>query len=269
MGRGEIRSTRFTPAVIGRSAGTFGRYIAAFAGGAGWLVATPDAASAHGAEGSGETVGGFVWLGFTHMVYGWDHLLFVAGVVLLAGQVKRSAVLVTGFAAGHAATLAVATLVGWRFDTALVDIVAALSLAFLGVVGWSGRPARWRWFAIAVCGFGLVDGLGMSTRLQELGVHHEGALLRVGAVSLGVEIGQLVAVLGIFMLGDVLWHHLRPQVSRSTAWRVICGALMVIGLLAGAVRAATVTPAVPAATAPAVPAATAPGGPAPALWRIG
>ena len=254
MGRGEIRSTRRTPAVIGR-------YVAAFTGGAGWLVATPGAAFAHGAEGSGETVGGFVWFGFTHMVYGWDHLLFVAGVVLLAGQVKRSAILVTGFAAGHAATLAVATLVGLRLDTALVDIVTALSLAFLGVVGWSGRPARWRWFAVAVCGFGLVHGLGMSTRLQELGVHHEGALLRVGAVSLGVELGHLVAVLGIFMLGDVLWHHLRPHVSRSTAWRVICGALMVVGLLTGALLAATVTPAVPAGVAL--------GGPIQAVWQVG
>jgi hydrogenase/urease accessory protein HupE len=208
--------------------------------GAGVLLGTPGAAFAHGVGGTSDTAGGFVWLGFTHMLLGWDHLLFIAGVVLLAGQVKRAAKLISVFAAGHSTTLIVATLAGWRANATMVDIVIALSLAFVGVIGWAGRPTRWRWFAAAVLGFGLVHGLGLSTRLQELGVHHDGTLLaRVIAFNIGVEIGQLLAVLGMFMLGDVLWYHLRRHFSWSTTWRTAYAGLMIAGLATAAVLAGT------------------------------
>jgi hydrogenase/urease accessory protein HupE len=210
------------------------------------VLCVAGAASAHGIGGAGQTVGGFVWLGFTHMLLGWDHLLFVAGIVLLAGQVKRSAKLISLFAAGHSVTLFAATVAGWRINPTLVDVVIALSVVFVGVVGWLGRPKDWLWFAAAVLGFGLVHGLGLSTRLQELVLPDDGMIPRVLAFNVGVEIGQLVAVVAMFMLGDMARRYLtwstlgdllRPHLSWPTARRAIHGGLVAAGLVAVSVLA--------------------------------
>ncbi|MCW2638499.1 MAG: Hydrogenase/urease accessory protein HupE [Dactylosporangium sp.] len=199
--------------------------------GAAVLLGLPTAAFAHGIGGTSETASGFVWLGFKHMLAGWDHLLFVAGVVLLAGQVKRAAKLISLFALGHSITLIVATLAQWRINATLVDIVIVLSLVFVGVVGWFGRPTQWLWFAAAVLGFGLVHGLGLSTRLQDLVRPEDGVLARVIAFNVGVELGQLMAVVGMFMLGDVL----RTYITWSNARRAAHAGLAVVGLVAAVV----------------------------------
>ncbi|MFR9779491.1 HupE/UreJ family protein [Micromonospora sp. MS34] len=174
------------------------------------LVATPGAAWAHGVSGRSDTAGGFVWLGTMHMLAGWDHLLFVGGILLLAGEMRRAAKLISLFALGHSVTLFTATVADWQVNPVLVDIVVALSLVFVGVVGLRGRPKEWAWFAAAVLAFGLAHGLGLSTRLQAIGLPSDGMIPRVLAFNIGVEIGQLVAVLGMFMLGDVLSHYIPP-----------------------------------------------------------
>jgi hydrogenase/urease accessory protein HupE len=209
---------------------------------AGLLAASGGAAFAHGVHGEAATTstGGFVWLGFIHMLAGWDHLLFIAGVVLLAGQVRRAAVMISLFALGHSLTLIVATLAGWRFNPTLVDVVIALSLAFVGVVGWWGRPTRWGWFAAAVFGFGLIHGLGLSTRLQDVGVGDGvAAAVQVIAFNIGVELGQLVAILAIVMLGQIIWRHLSQRLTWQTMWRTVHAGLMIIGLAGGAILATT------------------------------
>ncbi|MGH3752231.1 MAG: HupE/UreJ family protein [Pseudonocardiaceae bacterium] len=78
------------------------------------LVGLPDAAFAHGIGGATESVWGFVPLGIEHMLLGWDHLLFIAGIVLLAGELRRAATLISVFVAGHSTTLIIATIAGWR-----------------------------------------------------------------------------------------------------------------------------------------------------------
>ena len=70
----------------------------------------------------------FVPLGIEHMLLGWDHLLFITGVVVLSGNLRRAAKLITLFVAVHSLTLLVATLAGWKLDATLVDVVIALSL---------------------------------------------------------------------------------------------------------------------------------------------
>lgn len=102
---------------------------------------------AHGVAATGqESIAGFVELGITHMLTGWDHVLFVVGVVLLAWLPRRAAGLLSLFALGHSTTLIAATLAGWHLDPAGVDIVIAGSVAFVGTVGLFGRPHRYRWF---------------------------------------------------------------------------------------------------------------------------
>ncbi|MGM1065063.1 HupE/UreJ family protein [Saccharothrix sp. Mg75] len=168
------------------------------------LAGFPGTASAHGiGSAAGKTPWEFVPLGVEHMLLGWDHLLFIAGVVLLAGELRRAAGLVSVFVLGHSTTLVVGTLAGWRVDAVAVDVVIALSVLFVGVVAILGRPEHRRWFTLAVLGFGLVHGLGLSTRLQDLGLPENGLLVRVVAFNVGIEIGQLAAIAVLVLLGRV------------------------------------------------------------------
>lgn len=109
--------------------------------------------------------------------------------------------------------------------------MVALSLVFVGVVGLRGRPKNWTWFAAAVLAFGLAHGLGLSTRLQDLGLPSDGMIPRVLAFNIGVEIGQLIAGLGMFMLGDVLSHY----IPRLRDPRLSHGALVAAGAVAASV----------------------------------
>ncbi|WP_158289921.1 HupE/UreJ family protein [Micromonospora sp. S4605] len=215
------------------------------------VLMLPGAAFAHGVGGSSETVGGFVWLGTKHMLAGWDHLLFVGGVLLLAGKIRRAAKLISLFAVGHSITLFTATVADWHVNPVLVDVVVALSLVFVGVVGLRGRPKNWTWFAAAVLAFGLIHGLGLATRLQDVGLPSDGLIPRVLAFNLGVEIGQLIAAVAMFMLGDVLRHYL----PRLRDVRLSHAALIAAGAVAATVLLVTSGPdalrPVQAATGPA------------------
>jgi len=197
------------------------------------LAGSPQAAYAHGVGGASETVVGFVRLGFVHMLHGFDHLLFIGGVVLLAGQLKRAAALMSIFALGHSITLFTATVSGWQVNATLVDAVIALSVVFVGVVALIGRPRDWTWFAAAVGAFGLVHGLGLSTRLQALGLPEDGTIARVLAFNVGVELGQLLAVAVLYAVG--------LAVSRHVTWKRLPQAAYA-ALIAGGVGAAVVLP---------------------------
>ena len=203
-------------------------------------LAVPPAALAHGIHGKvdgSSSPPAFVWLGIRHMVGGWDHLLFIAGIVLLAGGAFTAAKLISLFVAGHSTTLLMATVAGWQLNATAVDIVIALSVAYIGLRVIRGRPARWTWTGAAIFGFGLVHGLGLSTRLQELDLPGGGALVaRVLAFNLGVEIGQLLALSAVVVVGLFVARRLRrPAEARPLAARGLVG----FGLL-GAVALAVV-----------------------------
>ncbi|MEU0151552.1 HupE/UreJ family protein [Micromonospora fulviviridis] len=199
------------------------------------VLVLPEPAWAHSAGGPTDTVGGFVWLGNTDMLAGWDHLLFVGGILLLAGELRRAAKLISLFALGHSITLFTATVAAWQLNPDLVEMVVASSLVFVGAVGLRGRPKDWTWFAAAVLAFGLVHGLGLSARLQAIGLPSDGMVPRVLAFNIGVEIGQLIAVLGMFMLADVLTHYI-PRLHNP---RMSHGALIAAGAVAASVLAIT------------------------------
>ena len=166
------------------------------------------------------------------MAAGWDHLLFITGVVLLSGNVRSAAKLITLFVAGHSLTLLIATLGGWRLNATAVDVVIALSLVHVGVQGWRGRPNDLRLTGAIVFGFGLVHGLGLSTRLQALGLPEGGLVERILLFNVGVELGQLVALGVIVGLGTLAVRVLRvPPSARRPAF----GLLLATGLVAAAV----------------------------------
>ena len=199
------------------------------------VIAVPDA-HGHGlAEPApDESVLEFGWMGTTHMLAGWDHLLFITGVVLLAGSLSTAAELITAFVVGHSLTLVLATLAGWQLDARLVDVVIALSVVYVGAQGLRRGPGSWRAMGAVVFGFGLVHGLGLSTRLQAAGLPEDGLLTRVIAFNVGVEVGQLVALTVILAVGTLIARGLREPAAMR---RPLFGAMAATGCLAAVVLA--------------------------------
>lgn len=195
------------------------------------VLAWPSAASAHDITGTGDSVPEFLWMGITHMLLGWDHLLFALGIVLLAGEPRRAARMISLFALGHSATLIAATLAEVTVSPRRVDLVIALSVAFVGVVGVFARPrtpVHWRWFGAAVLAFGLIHGLGLSTRLQQIDV---GSVSGILAFNVGIEIGQLVVIAAGVLVGRLLSRYLPSRVPRPLGSRVAYVGLVVAGVV--------------------------------------
>jgi len=113
--------------------------------GLGWaVIAFALLAGLANAHGIGEDAAGrstieYIPLGMEHMLLGWDHLVFIAGVLLLATGLKEAAKLISLFVLGHSITLIAATLAGWQLDATAVDVVIALSLVYVGVQGMAGK----------------------------------------------------------------------------------------------------------------------------------
>ena len=163
---------------------------------------------------------------------GWDHLLFILGCVLLAPSVKAAAKLISLFVLGHSITLLIATLAGWTVNVTAVDVIIALSVVFVGVLGVWRRPADWRLVSAIVFGFGLVHGLGLSTRLQEIALPEDGLAIRIILFNIGIELGQL-AVLGVVV---AVWKLLSKLVRQPAATeKVTFGAIAAAGLIAAAI----------------------------------
>lgn len=169
------------------------------------------AAMAHGvAEGdkgfieqtSGPQVGAFLYLGAKHMVTGYDHLLFLFGVIFFLYRLRDIATYVTLFAVGHSTTLLAGVLLGTSISPYLVDAVIGLSVVYKAL---DNLGAYRRWFGfqpdtkIAVLLFGLVHGLGLATKLQDFTLSKDGLLANLIAFAVGVEIGQLLALTAILI----------------------------------------------------------------------
>src|SRR5687768_5999771 len=131
------------------------------------LATAPAIAEAHGIGSSDpdRPIAEYLWLGFKHLIVGWDHLLFILGIVLLAGELWRATKLISLFVLGHSITLMLATTQEWTVSTTFVDIVIALSLVLVAAVAYRGRPTDWRPFGAALLVIGLIHGLGLGTRL--------------------------------------------------------------------------------------------------------
>ena len=199
------------------------------------ILALPASALAHGLnvdDDPNRPLIQHVVLGFEHMALGWDHLLFIIGCVLLAPSVKTAAKLVSLFVLGHSLTLLVATLVGWKVNVTAVDVAIALSVVFVGALGvWRGEK-NWRLVGAVVFGFGLVHGLGLSTRLQEIALPEDGLALRIILFNIGIELGQLTVLAVVVAVWRLVAKLLR-QPTKSE--RVAFGAMVAAGLIAAVV----------------------------------
>ena len=139
----------------------------------------------------------YIYLGAKHMVTGYDHLLFLLGVVFYLLRLRDIAALVSLFALGHSITLIIGVLADLQVSPYLVDAVIGLSVVYKGFDNLRGfaalfgeRPNE----KAAVFVFGLFHGLGLATKLRQLGLNDEGLLANLLAFNVGVELGQFAAL---------------------------------------------------------------------------
>jgi hypothetical protein len=144
----------------------------------------------------------FAYLGAKHMVTGYDHLLFLLGVIFFLYRLKDIGVYVTLFAIGHSTTLLVGVLTGVSVSSYLIDAIIGLSVVYKAL---DNLGAFQRWFGFqpntkaATLIFGLFHGFGLATKILDFEVSPNGLIPNLIAFNVGVEIGQLLALSAILI----------------------------------------------------------------------
>jgi hypothetical protein len=157
----------------------------------------------------GPAVAPLMYLGAKHMVTGYDHLLFLAGVVFFLYRPRHILLYVTLFTLGHSVTLLGGALWGVRANPYLIDAVIGLSVVYKGfenVGGFRRLFGRQPDPRVAVLVFGLFHGLGLATKLQDLALSPNGLVTNIVSFNVGVEIGQVLA-LSVVLIGLVWWRR--------------------------------------------------------------
>ena len=172
----------------------------------------------------------FLYLGAKHMVTGYDHLLFLFGVIFFLYRMKEVALYVTLFALGHSSTLLFGVLSGSHVNPYLVDAIIGLSVvykaldnlgAFKTVLGVQPNTK------VAVLVFGLFHGFGLATKLQDFALSKDGLVPNMLAFNVGVEIGQLLALAAILIVMG-FWRRTAAFTRQAFAANVV---LMAAGFL--------------------------------------
>jgi len=144
----------------------------------------------------------FFYLGAKHMVTGYDHILFLIGVIFFLTRFADIAKYITAFTIGHSITLIFATFYEINANYYLIDAVIAFSVIYKGFENLDGFK---KWFSmeapnkvIMVLLFGLIHGFGLSTRLQQINLGHHHLISKILSFNGGVEIGQIIALVIAF-----------------------------------------------------------------------
>src|SRR3970282_1187627 len=163
-------------------------------------VAGKDAVFLQGLD--GRAIGPLLYLGAKHMVTGYDHLLFLVGVIFFLYRVKDVLLYVSLFTVGHSATLLLGVLGGVRADPYLIDAGIGLSGVYTAFENMDGSK---RFFGfqpntrLAVLIFGLFHGFGLATKLQEFALSQNGLVANILSFNVGVGIGQGLALTAILI----------------------------------------------------------------------
>ena len=172
----------------------------------------------------------FLTVGIHHILSGYDHLVFLAGLILAAVAVRDLLIALTAFTVAHSVSLALVSIGGVHAPPSIVEPLIAASIAWVGVENLRGRQGGSRWWIIF--GFGLVHGFGFAGALTELGFGSSAADVALALLSFngGVELGQLavasvmVPIVRLFR-SRPSWHTLQPVcsmiiVAAGTAWLI-------------------------------------------------
>ncbi|MCR5877310.1 HupE/UreJ family protein [Phenylobacterium sp. J367] len=180
----------------------------------------------------------FAYLGAKHMVTGYDHLLFLVGVIFFLFRLRQIALYVSLFSLGHSLTLLAGVFFDIQADPHLVDAVIGLSVAYKAFDNFGGFRTM---FGVqpdnraAVLGFGLIHGFGLATKLQALDLQPQGLLTNLVSFNIGVEIGQVVALTLILAL-MTLWRRTRafePTAQGANVLLMLAGFVLAGQQIAG------------------------------------
>jgi len=178
----------------------------------------------------GIAFGPFLYIGAKHMITGYDHLLFLVGVIFFLYRTKEIITYVSFFTIGHSATLLFGVMADINVNAYLIDAIIGLSIVYKGFDNLGGfkkifgkQPNT----KGAVLIFGLFHGFGLATKLQEFEFDKEGLFVNLLGFNLGVEIGQFLA-LGVVLLIISFWRHYSSYIKFSKLTNVF---LMAAGFL--------------------------------------
>src|SRR5215510_3493578 len=209
----------------------------------GLLIALGSAGlEAHGVSGKdavflqglqGQAIGPLLYLGAKHMVTGYDHLLFLVGVIFFLYRLKDVLLYVSLFTIGHSTTLLLGVLGGIHANAYIVDAIIGFSVVYKAFDNMNGfqrvvgvQPNT----KIAVLVFGLFHGFGLATKLQEFSLSPNGLITNIVSFNVGVEIGQILALTAVF-IGLSYWRA-RPGFLRhafATNTLLMTGGFILVG----------------------------------------
>jgi hypothetical protein len=218
----------------------------------GWLVRTAvivgliglgsQLAEAHGVSGKdavflqglqGRAIVPLMYLGAKHMVTGYDHLLFLVGVIFFLYRPKDVLLYVSLFTIGHSTTLLLGVLGGIRANPYLIDAIIGFSVVYKAFENMNG----FKWFGgyqpdtrVAVLVFGFFHGFGLATKLQDFALSQNGLVANIVSFNVGVEIGQGLALTGV-LIALSYWRTRSGFLRHAFATNalVMAGGLLLVG----------------------------------------
>lgn len=158
---------------------------------------------------SGIHLGPFVYLGAKHMVTGYDHILFLLGVIFFLYRLKEIGLYVSLFAVGHSSTMLLGVGLQVGINSYLIDAIIGFSVVYKAL---DNLGAFQRWFGfqpntkLTTLVFGFFHGFGLATKIIEYEISPDGLLPNLLAFNVGVELGQLLA-LGMILIGMGYWRR--------------------------------------------------------------
>jgi len=161
----------------------------------------------------------FIYIGAKHMVTGYDHLLFLVGVIFFLFRGKDVLLYVSLFTLGHSITLLFGVLSDIQINAYLIDAIIGFSIVYKGFDNLGGFKRVFGFqpnTKLAVMIFGLFHGFGLATKIQEFNLPQEGLVPNILAFNVGVEIGQFLA-LGVVLILMSFWRRHRSYLQFSTA----------------------------------------------------
>lgn len=176
----------------------------------------------------------FIYIGAKHMVTGYDHLAFLFGVLFFIRRTKEVLIYVSMFTVGHCITLMSGVLMDIQINAYLIDAIIGFSVIYKGfdnfgsfkrAFGFQPDPRK------AVLIFGLFHGFGLATKIQEFGLPNDGLIPNLIAFNIGVELGQILALIFILLAINVWRRHSSfNQFSDLANTALISGGIMLVGM---------------------------------------
>ncbi|MCL3781540.1 HupE/UreJ family protein [Prolixibacteraceae bacterium JC049] len=175
----------------------------------------------------------FLYIGAKHMVTGYDHLLFLVGVIFFLYRTREVITYVSFFTIGHSTTLLLGVLADFSINSYLIDAIIAMSIIYKGFDNLGGFK---QFFGkqpntkAAVLIFGLFHGFGLASKLQELSLGKDGLITNLIGFNVGVEIGQFLALaIVLFIIGRWRQHSSFMRFSTLTNTLLMIGGIVLMG----------------------------------------